>query len=74
MIILPSSLSISFMINNCWLNNGNTCPPALCAGKAPDEKLKINELGPKDSHVIVVTKYLAHITKTVTLFCSVHNS
>ena len=24
----------------------NTRPPALCAGKVPDEKLKINELGP----------------------------
>ena len=71
MIILPSRLSTSFMKNICWLNNGNTCPPALCAGKAPDEKLKINKLGPRDSHVIVVTKYFAHIT-TVTLFCSVH--
>ena len=30
----------------CWLNNGNTLPPALCAGEVPDEKLKINELGP----------------------------
>ena len=25
--------------------NGSTRPPALCAGEAPDEKLKINELG-----------------------------
>ena len=74
MIILPSSLSTSFMRNICWLNNGNTCLTALCAGKAPDEKLKINELGPKDSHGIVVTKDVAHITTTVTLFCSVHNS
>ena len=24
----------------------NTCPPSLCTGKASDEKLKINELGP----------------------------
>ena len=28
------------------MNNGNTRPPALSAGEAPDEKLKINELGP----------------------------
>ena len=28
------------------LNNGNTHPPALCAGEALDEKLKINKLGP----------------------------
>ena len=28
------------------MHNGNTRPPALCAGEAPDEKLKINELGP----------------------------
>ena len=28
------------------IHNGNTRPPALCAGEAPDEKLKINELGP----------------------------
>ena len=28
------------------MHNCNTCPPALCAGEAPDEKLKINELGP----------------------------
>ena len=26
---------------------GNTHPPALCAGRAPDEKLKISDLGPK---------------------------
>ena len=24
------------------MHNGNTHPPALCAGEAPDEKLKIN--------------------------------
>ena len=35
------------MRNICWLNNGNTHPPTLCAGEAPHEKLKINELGPK---------------------------
>ena len=30
-----------------YINYGNICPPALCAGEAPDEKLKkINELGP----------------------------
>ena len=34
------------MRNICWLNNGNTRLPALCAGEAPDEKLKINKLGP----------------------------
>ena len=27
----------SFMRNICWLNNGNTRPPALCAEEAPDE-------------------------------------
>ena len=29
------------------MHDGNTCLPALCAGEAPDEKLKINKLGPK---------------------------
>ena len=43
MIILLSRFATSFMRNICWVNNGNTCPPALCAGGAPDE---INELGP----------------------------
>ena len=43
-IILPSRLSTSFVRNICWLNNGNTHPPA---GEAPGEQLKINELGPK---------------------------
>ena len=36
----------SYMRNICWLNNGNTRLPALCGGEAPDEKLRINELGP----------------------------
>ena len=45
-IILPSHLSTSFVRNICWLNNGNTHLLALCAGEAPDERLKINELGP----------------------------
>ena len=42
-------------------------PARIVCREAPDENLKINELGPKDSHVIVVTKYFAHIT-TVNLF------
>ena len=46
MIILPSRLSTSFVRNICWLNNGNAHLSALFAGEAPDEKLKINELGP----------------------------
>ena len=29
-----------------YLLAGNTHLPALCAGEAPDEKLKINKLGP----------------------------
>ena len=33
---------------------GNTHLPTLCAGKAPDEKLKINELGPY--HALVTTQ------------------
>ena len=33
-----------FCENIYWLNNGNTHLPALCAGGAPDEKLKINKL------------------------------
>ena len=28
------------------INNGNIRPHNLCAGEAPDEKLKLNELGP----------------------------
>ena len=32
--------------------NGNTRPPALCTGIAPDEKLKINELGPYHNQFI----------------------
>ena len=45
-IILPSCLSTLFVRNIYSLNNGNTRPPALCAGEACDVKLKINELGP----------------------------
>ena len=40
-------------INNtdiCWLNN--TYPPGLYAGEAPDEKLKINELGPSMQQIM----------------------
>jgi len=50
-----SCLSTSFVRSICWLNNGNTRPPTLCAGdrEAPDEKLKINELGPKQNLVTV---------------------
>ena len=50
MIILLSRFATqSFVRNICWVNNGNTRPPALhvCRREAPDEKLKINELGPK---------------------------
>ena len=46
MIILLSRFVTFFVRNICWVNNGNTRPPALCAGEAPDEKVKINELGP----------------------------
>ena len=43
---LAITLSVNFLVRSiCWLNN-NTRPPALCAGEASDEKLKINELGP----------------------------
>ena len=41
-----------------YINDGNTCPPALCAGKTPDEKLKINKLEPYqayDPQVLVTT-------------------
>ena len=34
------------------MHNGNTRPPALCAGEAPDEKLKINELGPNENFTL----------------------
>ena len=27
------------------MHSGNTHPPALCADKAPDEKLKFNKIG-----------------------------
>ena len=41
----PAIMFVNFFrdkINNidiCWLNNGNTHPPGLYAGEAPDEKL-----------------------------------
>ena len=67
MIILPSGLSTSFVRNVCWLNNGNTHPPALCAGEAPDEKPKINELGPNltyaDTCIGYVTITQPHLEK-----------
>ena len=49
-----SCLSTSFVtkLDICWLNNGNTHPPGLYAGEAPDEKLKINELGPSMQQVM----------------------
>ena len=43
----PAIMFVNFFhdkINNidiCWLNNGNTHPPGLYAGEAPDEKLRI---------------------------------
>ena len=49
-------LAITLMRDICWLNNGNTHPPALCAWEAPDEKLKINELGPNYVVMIVVVQ------------------
>ena len=30
------------------IHYGNTRLPALCSGKAPDEKLKVNKLGPHE--------------------------
>ena len=36
-VILPSRLLTSFVTDICWLNNGNTRLPGLCAGEAPDE-------------------------------------
>ena len=39
---------IIFLEFFCLINgndNGNTHPPMSCAGEAPDEKLKLNELG-----------------------------
>ena len=33
-------------MHNCKMHNCNTHLPALCAGKASNEKLKINELSP----------------------------
>ena len=44
------------MRNICWLNNDNICPPALCAWEAPDEKLKINELGPNYIVMMVIVQ------------------
>ena len=45
----PGIMFAEFLRNIRWLwiiHNGNTRLPALCAGKVPNEKLKINELGP----------------------------
>ena len=33
------------------MHYGNTRPPVLCAGEVPDEKVKINELGPNGAHL-----------------------
>ena len=40
---------LAITLVNCWLNNGNTSPPALYAGEEPDGKLKsTNYVGPYD--------------------------
>ena len=40
---------LAITLVNCWLNNGNTCPPALYAGEEPGEELKsTNYVGPYD--------------------------
>ena len=33
------AITLTNFTNICWLNNGNTRPPALCAREVPDEKL-----------------------------------
>ena len=43
---LATTLVKFFLRNIGWLNTGNTRLPALCAGEAPDEKLKVIKLGP----------------------------
>ena len=61
--VLASCLLSSFIRNICQL--WSTCPPALCTVKAPDEKLKINELGPTCNYTVELgyqahIRYLAH--------------
>ena len=55
-----ASCLLSYLVRNiCWLwwmHNGNTHPPALCAFKAPDNKLKINKLGPCDTTAVICAK------------------
>ena len=61
--------------------------PALCAGEAPDEKLKINELGPKHRSIStrkgnpsIFTKHPSIFTKHRSIFskhrsmCAKHGS
>ena len=40
----PSIMFVEFCHEK--IHNGNTRPPALCAGETHDERLKINKLGP----------------------------
>ena len=44
MLILIGVIFLEFFCEK--MHNGNTRPPALSAGEAPDKELKINELGP----------------------------
>ena len=39
------------------MDNGNTRPPVLCAGEAPDEKLKINKLGPNKRLTLIFDSF-----------------
>ena len=42
----PGVIFLEFFCLRNGNGNGNTCQPVLCAGEAPDEKLKFNKLGP----------------------------
>ena len=59
------------------MRNGNARPPALCAGEAPDEKLKINELGPYAIHACDLSEQawsqLLPMANTVNIALHPHN-
>ena len=57
-IMFVKFLHEKYLLATDKIHNGNTHSPALCAGEAPDEKLKINELGPyheKESFIALWT-------------------
>ena len=62
------SKASSRLCNICWVNNGNTCPPALCAGEAPDEKLNWGHMltkyrGSRDPSTSSIVSWLVSVNQ-----------